>query len=142
MSKISDLVKAGKLKKGIYSDEMCKKEYSVAKKDLEAAESSYETENYKWATIQAYYSIFHGVRSLVYKAGYREESHSALKLAFKELYIDNRILSQDVYNTLERGMGLREMADYKESYSQNGAGNLIEMVEKGLVEIEEELKKM
>lgn len=141
MSKIDDLIKSGKLKKGTYSDEMCKKEYSVAKKDLEAAKSSYETENYKWATIQAYYAIFHGVRSLVYKAGYREESHSALKLVLKELYINNGILSQDVYNTLERGMSLREMADYKENYSQNGASNLIEMVVKGLAEIEEELNK-
>lgn len=141
MSKIDELIQKGKLKKGSYSDEMCKKEYIVAKKDLEFAKSSFEIENYKWATIQAYYAIFHGVRALLYKSGYREESHAALKIAFKELYIKPEILSQDVYNTLERGMNLREMADYKENYSQSGASNLIEMVVKSLIEIEKELDK-
>ena len=32
-------------------------------------------------------------------------------------------------------MNLREMADYKENYSQSGENNLIEMVVKGLAEI-------
>lgn len=68
-----------------------------------------------------------------------QESHAALKLAFKELYIDTKILSDSVYKTLQRGMNLREMADYKESYSQSGASNLIEMVSESLKEIEEEL---
>lgn len=36
-------------------------------------------------------------------------------------------------------MNLREMADYKENYSQNGASNLIEMVTEALKEIEHEL---
>lgn len=140
MSIIDTLIQKGKLKKVTYSDEMCKKEFSVAKKDLDAAKSSNETKNFKWATIQAYYAIFHGVRALIYRSGYREESHSALKLAFKELYIETDILSEEVYIALERGMNLREMADYKESYSQSGASNLIEMVVKGLVEIEKELE--
>lgn len=47
MSIIDELISKGKLKKGNYSEEMCKKEYNVGKKDLEAAKSSYETENYK-----------------------------------------------------------------------------------------------
>ncbi|MGE5472606.1 MAG: HEPN domain-containing protein [Ignavibacteriales bacterium] len=140
MSKIAELLEKGKLKRGTYSAEMCEKEYNIAKKDLESAKRSYEDENYKWATIQAYYAIFHGVRALIYKAGYREESHAALKLAFKELYIDTGLLSQDVYITLERGMNLREMADYKENYSQIGASNLIEMVVKGISEIEKEME--
>ena len=42
---------------------------------------SCEKKNYKWAIIQAYYSIFHGTRALLFKAGYREESHFALKIA-------------------------------------------------------------
>lgn len=139
MSIIDDLINKGKLKRGTYSDDMCKKEYNVGKKDLEAANISYEAENYKWATIQAYYAIFHGVRALLYRSGYREESHVALKLAFNELYINTGILTQNVYKALERGMNLREMADYKENYSQSGASNLIEMVVEGLKEIEKEL---
>jgi len=43
------------------------------------------------------------------------------------------------YNTLERGMNLREMADYKESYSQSGAENLIKSAVEALSEIEKVL---
>ena len=95
--------------------------------------------SYKWATIQAYYSIFHGTRALLFKAGYREESHIALKVALKELYIDNELLDKEIYKTLESGMDLREMADYKESFSQGAAGSLINRVEKSLEKIEEYL---
>ncbi|GAB1476361.1 hypothetical protein MASR2M70_11950 [Bacillota bacterium] len=141
MSRIEELLNKGKLKKYTYSIEMCQKEFAVGRKDLEAAISSYEADNFKWATIQAYYAIYHGVRALIFKSGYREESHAALKLSFKELYIEAGVLSHNVYKALERGMNLREMADYKETYSQSGASNLIEMVAKGLVEIEEELNQ-
>ena len=130
MKLIDELVKKGKLKKGVYSLEMCQKEYTIAQKDLDSAKKSYEDCNYKWATIQAYYAIFHAIRALVFKAGYREESHVALKIAFKELYVKTEQVSRDVYATLEKGMNLREMADYKESYSQNGSSRLIELVRK------------
>jgi len=49
------------------------------------------------------------------------------------------ILSIDAYNALERGMSLREMADYKETYSQSGAENLIQSVVAALQEIENKL---
>lgn len=115
------------------------KELEVGKKDLLASKSSYEIKSYKWATIQAYYSIFHGTRALLFKAGYREESHIALKVALKELYIDNELLDKEIYKTLESGMDLREMADYKESFSQGAAESLINRVEKSLEKIEEYL---
>lgn len=72
------------------------------------------------------------MRSLVYKSGYREESHAAMKSAFRELYIDSDLLPQKVFYVLERGMDLREMADYKETYSQNGADVLINGVEESI----------
>lgn len=53
----------------------------------------------------------------------------------------NWIISDNVYKVLQRGMNLREMADYKESYSQSGASNLIEMVIESHKEIEKELFK-
>lgn len=65
-----------------------------------------------------------------------EESHAALKIAFKELYVKTEQVSRDVYATLEKGMNLREMADYKESYSQNASSRLIELVGESLIEID------
>ncbi len=118
----------GKLKKAAISEEMIAKEFNIGVKDLASAQQSFDLGNYKWATIQAYYGIYHAVRSLVFKSGYREESHFALKVAFKELYIDTSILDLDVYRTLQRGMDLRELADYKETFSENSARILMRNV--------------
>lgn len=84
-------ISKGKLRSVSISNTMILKELNVGKKDLEAAKQSFEYENYKWATIQAYYAIFHTVRSLIFIKGYREESHIALKVAFKVLYIETEI---------------------------------------------------
>jgi uncharacterized protein (UPF0332 family) len=107
---------------------------------LESAKKSFEDENYKWATIQAYYAIFHAVRALVYKSGYREESHAAMKTAFKELYIDNGTVPRKVYSVLERGMDLRETADYRETYTKDGAETLITGAGEAIEVIKEFLK--
>jgi uncharacterized protein (UPF0332 family) len=136
MGIIDDLMAKGKIKDVSISEEMVKKEFDVGKKDLDSALVSFEYKNYKWATIQAYYAIFHAMRAMLYKCGYREESHIALKLAIKELYIRNKKIPYFVYDTLDRGMELREMADYKENYSQRGAENLIVLVKKSIAEIE------
>ena len=135
MKKLDEFVKQGRLKKAAFNEDMYKKEYDIGKKDYDAAIESFESGNHKWATIQAYYAIFHAVRALVYKAGYREESHLALKAALKELYIEPGILPKSVYETLERGMDLREMADYKDSYSKRGAENLISVVKSAIEEV-------
>ena len=139
MGVIDDLIKKGRLKSVVMSNEMVQKEFDVGKKDYASAVASFETSNYKWATIQAYYAIFHAVRALLYKSGYREESHAALKLAFKELFIINGKLPRSLYDTFERGMELREMADYKENYSQKSSENLILAVNQALIEIEKVL---
>lgn len=135
MGIVEDLISKGKIKRTTFSEEMYQKELRVGAKDLESAKDSFENENYKWATIQAYYGIFHAVRALVYKDGYREESHTALKHLFRELYIKTNKLPMSVYNSFENGMNLREMADYKETYSKQGAENVIIAVVASLKEI-------
>ncbi|OGO81629.1 MAG: hypothetical protein A2Y21_05320 [Clostridiales bacterium GWC2_40_7] len=135
MSRVDELISKGKLKRAVISKDMYLKEFNISEKDLSSAKRSFEDQNYKWATIQAYYAIFHAVRALIYKSGIREESHAALKTALKELYVDVGIISAKVYFTLERGMDLREMADYKETYSKSGAETLITEVQKAIMEI-------
>ena len=135
VSNINELIRKGKLKKAFISKDMYLKEFAISGKDLSSAKKSFEDENYKWSTIQAYYAVFHAVRALVYKSGIREESHAALKTALRELYVNTGILSPKVYFTFEKGMNLREMADYKETFSKNGAESLIEDVQKVIEEI-------
>lgn len=61
------------------------KEIKGAEYDLNRAIEPLEKEDFKWATVQAYYSMFHSARALLYKEGYREKSHTALRIALKEL---------------------------------------------------------
>jgi len=135
MDLIDELIKKNRLKKVFFSDDMINKEFRVSLKDLDSARKSLADENYKWSIIQSYYAVFHAARALVFKAGYREESHSALKSVFRLLYIDTEKLSIETYYALERGMSLREMADYKETYSQNSAENILQAVTLAINEI-------
>lgn len=139
MSKIDELINKGKLKKAKFSKEMIRKELSIGKEDLKTAKYSFETEAYKWATIQGYYALFHAIRALVFKAGYREESHAALKVAFDELYIKTELLGKEILSALERGMMLRESADYKATFSISGAQTIIKISESSIQKIEEYL---
>ena len=66
------------------------KELKSAGDDLEDAKFSFSKQRYKWATIQAYYAMFHAARALLYKDGVQEKSHYALSIYLKEKY-SNRI---------------------------------------------------
>ena len=68
---------------------MVAKELKGSGSDLETAKASYEAGNHKWATVQAYYSIFHAARALLYNKGFREKSHRGLLKALAELYPRN-----------------------------------------------------
>ena len=135
MDIISDLIKKNRLKKTIFPEEMILKEFQVSQKDFESAQKSFVDENYKWSIIQSYYAIFHAARSIIFRSGYREESHTALKIAFKHLYVDTDMISKKTFLALERGMSLREMADYKETYSQKSAENILFAVNDAINEI-------
>ena len=62
------------------------KELDSATGDLEAAKLSLKTGDYKWATIQAYYSMFHAARALLNRMGYREQSRQGLLAGLRQLY--------------------------------------------------------
>jgi len=63
------------------------KEVESAEYDLRKWKNSLEEEDYKWAIIQAYYSMFHAARALIYSKGYRERSHRACLVALKEFFL-------------------------------------------------------
>jgi len=70
------------------SEEMIQKELDSAEYDLERARNSLNEEDFKWAAVQSYYSMFHATKALVLKKGYREKSHFCLIIALKELFLD------------------------------------------------------
>ena len=134
MKTIDDYLKGNRLKRSSMSIDMIRKELRVGMDDMAEAEHGLERGAYKWTTIQAYYAVFHAMRALLYLAGLREESHVALKVAIRELYFDQGKISDDAFRAFERGMELREMADYKATFSEDTARWL---VEKGKVRLGE-----
>jgi len=105
------------------------KELDQADHDLQTAKKSCEAGEHKWATIQAYYAMFHAARALLYAKGYREKSHYCLSVALLELYVDTAKLSLSLVKDFDRAMLLREQADYKGAFSETGAREVIDNAE-------------
>ena len=105
------------------------KELDSANDDLAASKDSLPRGNYKWATIQTYYSMFHIARALIYAKKYREKSHYCLVVALEHLYVERGVLEKGFVENLMIGKEMRESADYRSSFSREGAENLIKAAE-------------
>ncbi len=102
------------------------KELEIAKEDWRTAKESLTKKNYKWSTIQSYYSMFHAARALLYNQGYRERSHYCLVVGIRELYVNKNLLSHTLLEALQLGKTLRENADYYAEFSQTGAKDMLD----------------
>ena len=102
------------------------RELKAAQDDLKAASQSLSDGREKWATVQAYYAMFHTARALLYSKGYREKSHYCLIVAMKALFVADRALDGSLVETFQMAKTLRENADYDNEYSKKSAGVLVE----------------
>src|SRR4030043_288057 len=105
--------------------EMIVKELESAEYDLIRARDSLSDKDPKWATIQAYYAMFHAARALIFHKGYREKSHRCLLVALRELYVDQGELAEDIIASFQESMDLREHADYGFIFSSEAADAII-----------------
>ncbi|MEL7670223.1 HEPN domain-containing protein [Methanobacterium sp.] len=115
---------------------LIEKELKEARYDLESAENSIKSGNYKWAIVQSYYSMFHAFRGLLFSRGYKEKSHSGLKFAIKNLFVNYGIISDDIFLDFDAAMKAREMADYSYIYDEKIALDIIESSKKLINEVE------
>jgi uncharacterized protein (UPF0332 family) len=109
---------------------LVKKELSISESDLLDAKAGFQEKRYKWATIQAYYAMFHAARALVYSKGYREKSHYCLAVALKALFVEEGKLDAQSARDFLNAMNLREAADYEAEFSETGATAVITAAEK------------
>lgn len=134
MNEFEKCIKERRLVKMDVTDEMIEKEIEGAKYDLMRAEENYHEEDYKWSSVQAYYSMFHAAKALVLRKGYREKSHYCLLIAFKELYVRTKELDPECADNFEMVMDLRHEADYALIYDEDSArlaiGNAERFLEK------------
>ncbi|UCG35869.1 MAG: HEPN domain-containing protein [Candidatus Omnitrophota bacterium] len=101
--------------------ELVKHELKSAQDDLKEAEDRLRKGRYKYATINAYYSMFHSARAFIYSKGFREKSHYYLIVALQALFVDKGLLDRSLLEAFHDAMVLREDADYHGSFSKEGA---------------------
>ena len=132
----NECLKRNKLTKFTKAKSLVSKEISSAKSDMETAFDSFKRENYKWATVQAYYAMFHTARALLYSKGFREKSHYCLIVAMKTLFVSEKILDIRLVEALQTAKILRENADYDSDFSKSSAEALVEKAKDFLKEAE------
>ena len=127
-----DCLRKQKLKKFSRGKALVNKELKSAEEDLKTAKESFNNENYKWATIQCYYSMFHSARALLYSKNYRERSHYCLIVALRIFYGEKGLLSGNLIEGFQKAKALRENADYYDQWSKAGAVALFDLADKFL----------
>ena len=132
MNEFERCIKERRLIKIKPSNEMIQKELDSAEYDLERSRNSLEEEDFKWAVVQSYYSMFHAAKALVSKRGYREKSHFCLVIALRELYVKEDELNAEMVENIELCMNLRHEADYGLTYHQESAETAIKYAEEFL----------
>jgi len=115
-----DCLKRGKIKPFSRGKSLAPKEIETAASDLARSKKTYKDGDYKWATIQVYYSMFHSARALLYDKNLREHSHFCLIAAIKSLYVETKQLPVHLLEGLQEAKNLREDADYYNRWSQQG----------------------
>ena len=135
MNDFERCIKERRLTKIKPSNEMIQKEVESAEYDLERARNSLGEDDFKWAAVQSYYSMFHAAKSLVLKRGYREKSHFCLIVALRELYVKEDRLNTETVENLELCMSLRHEADYGLTYHQESAETALKYAEEFLKEV-------
>ncbi len=136
-----ECIKRGKIKPFSRGITLAPKEIETAKADLETARKTYKEGDYKWATIQIYYSMFHSARALLYAKNLREHSHYCLISAIKTLYVETKQLPVSFLEGLQEAKNLREEADYYNRWSQAGCEKLLKLAEEFLHKAEGLIQK-
>ena len=127
-----DCLKRGKIKPFSRGPALAAKEIEAAESDLKRAQKTYGEEDFKWAIIQTYYSMFHSARALLYSKKLREHSHYCLIVAIKALYVEKKQISIHLLEGFQEAKNLREEADYYNRWSQSGCEKLLKAAEEFL----------
>lgn len=142
MNEFERCIKERRIMKIKASKEMIEKEISSANYDLESSRESLHDKDYKWASVQAYYSMFHATKALVFDKGFRERSHHCLNVALIELYVKTGKMDPELSDTLELCMHLRHDADYGSIYDKESAQTAIRYAEQFLAETKKLLSSL
>ena len=122
---LKDCLKRDKIVQFAAAKKLAGRELITAQEDLKAALESLKQGNDKWATVQAYYTMFHTARALLYSRGYREKSHYCLIVAMKAMFVEEGLLDIILVEAFQTAKTLRENADYENEFSSDSARALV-----------------
>lgn len=129
-NEFSGCLRKNKIVKFAAAKKLVPRELKAAQDDLKAASQSLKGGHEKWATVQAYYAMFHTARALLYSKGYREKSHYCLIVAMKALFVADGLVDVTLVEAFAMAKVLRENADYDNEYSKESAKSLVEKAQK------------
>jgi uncharacterized protein (UPF0332 family) len=124
-----ECLERGKITKYSRGKTIAQKEFQEAKDDFKTAQESNIGGNHKWATVQAYYAMFHAARALLYHNGMREQSHHCLIIGIKEIYVKTGKLAVTDIEALQEAKSLREAADYHGKWSEESGKKMLDKAE-------------
>ncbi len=140
-SEFKECLAKGKIKAFSSAGKLVSKELKSSADDLEAAQKSIKGGNFKWATIQGYYVMFHAARALIYSKGYKERSHYCLIVALRALFVSEGLLPLSLLEAVQNAKILRENADYENEFSKESAQDLLDKAQELLDHSRAILKK-
>jgi uncharacterized protein (UPF0332 family) len=120
-----DCLRKGKIRPFSRGKSLAVKELESAESDLRRAEATRREGDYKWATIQLYYSMFHAARALIYSRNLREQSHHCLIEAVRALFVEKGPLPVSLLEGFKEAKNLREDADYYGRWTKSGCDKLL-----------------
>lgn len=139
-TKYEECLKKGKIRKFSRGKSLVSKELELAFSDHKTAQESFERKNYKWSTVQTYYSMFHSARALLYSKNLREKSHFCLIEAIRTLYVNKGLLGCWLIEAFQKAKRLREEADYYGEFSKENAQDLLDKTKEFLEKTRQILK--
>ena len=119
-----DCLRRGKVRPFSRGRSLVAKELESAEADLNRAEATLRENDFKWATIQLYYSMFHAARALIYSRNPREQSHYCLIEAVRALFVESGRLPVSLIEDFREAKILREDADYYGRWTKSGCVKL------------------
>lgn len=122
--------------------DLSEKEFNTAEKDLERAKHTIEIDrDFKWATVKAYYSMFHSAKAVLHLIGLRERSHGCVVAALEKLS-EKGLIESSVVEEFKSCMEAREDADYRNEYSEEEAERGVKIAEDFIKRMKELAKKV
>ena len=97
--------------------DLVQKELKEANYDFSKAKKAFFDNDWKWSIIKSYYCIFHSARAILFRLGFREKRHFAIKAVLEDLNKNGKLEGRYI-NDFSSAMSSREDADYNYLHSK------------------------